>query len=74
MNAKANGVAAVERALSVLGAFRDGDASLSLHELAARTGLYKSTILRLLVSLPASCGRKRTQAPGSSRRRCGKRG
>mgnify|MGYP000257920606 CR=1 FL=1 len=45
------GVAAVERALSVLGAFRDGDVSLSLHELATRTGYYKSTLLRLIASL-----------------------
>lgn len=60
MNGKTNGVAAVERALSVLGAFRNGDASLSLHELAARTGLYKSTILRLLASLEKlGCVRRR---------------
>ncbi len=45
------GVAAVDRALSLLAAFRDGEAALSLAELAARTGLYKSTILRLLASL-----------------------
>lgn len=45
------GVAAVERALQVLGAFRDGDAALELSDLAARTGLYKSTILRLCASL-----------------------
>ncbi|MGG5888507.1 IclR family transcriptional regulator domain-containing protein [Falsiroseomonas sp. HC035] len=45
------GVAAVDRALAILGAFRDGDAALTLAELAARTGLYKSTILRLLASL-----------------------
>jgi DNA-binding IclR family transcriptional regulator len=45
------GVAAVERALAILGAFRDGDTSLTLHELARRTALYKSTILRLLTSL-----------------------
>lgn len=48
------GVAAVDRALSILGAFRDGEAALSLAELAARTGLYKSTILRLLGSLEKS--------------------
>ncbi len=45
------GVAAVERALAILGAFREGDAALTLAELAARTGCYKSTILRLLASL-----------------------
>lgn len=45
------GVEAVDRALSLLAAFREGDGPLTLAELAARTGLYKSTILRLSVSL-----------------------
>jgi DNA-binding IclR family transcriptional regulator len=45
------GAAAVDRALSLLSAFRAGDESLSLIELAARCGLYKSTVLRLLASL-----------------------
>lgn len=45
------GVAAVERALSLLDAFREGDAQLTLAELADRTGLYKSTILRLAQTL-----------------------
>src|SRR3712207_3544514 len=45
------GVAAVDRALAVLAAFRRGDVSLSLAELSARTGLVKSTIMRLAVSL-----------------------
>lgn len=45
------GVAAVERAIAVLNAFRAGDSSLSLNELARRTGMYKSTILRLLSTL-----------------------
>jgi DNA-binding IclR family transcriptional regulator len=49
--ASADGVAAVDRALSILGAFRQGDRSLTLNELAARTGLVKSTLLRLLASL-----------------------
>lgn len=49
-----SGVAAVDRALALLGAFRDGDGSLTLHELAVRTGYYKSTILRLLGSLSKS--------------------
>ncbi|WP_270935042.1 helix-turn-helix domain-containing protein, partial [Falsiroseomonas oryzae] len=48
------GVAAVERALAILGAFREGEAALSLAELAARTGFYKSTILRLLGTLEAA--------------------
>jgi DNA-binding IclR family transcriptional regulator len=45
------GVAAVDRALAILAAFGVNDAALSLAELAQRTGLYKSTILRLAVSL-----------------------
>lgn len=47
----AGGVAAVDRALTLLAAFRAGDASLTLAELAARTRLYKSTVLRLAASL-----------------------
>lgn len=45
------GAAAVDRALALLHAFRAGDSALTLAELAARTGLYKSTALRLLASL-----------------------
>ncbi|MGE0752401.1 MAG: IclR family transcriptional regulator [Variibacter sp.] len=45
------GVAAVDRAISLLLAFSETDASLSLSDLASRTGLYKSTILRLMRSL-----------------------
>ncbi|MCW8088086.1 IclR family transcriptional regulator [Sabulicella glaciei] len=45
------GVASADRALTVLSAFRKGDRSLSLAELATRTGLVKSTIMRLAVSL-----------------------
>lgn len=45
------GVAAVDRALAILGAFRDEDHALSLAKLAERTGLYKSTILRIADSL-----------------------
>jgi DNA-binding IclR family transcriptional regulator len=45
------GVAAVDRALSLLTAFRHGDTALTLAELAQRTKLYKSTVLRLLASL-----------------------
>ena len=51
MDEKKDGVAAVERALTLLNAFRIDDASLTLHELAQRTGYYKSTILRLMASL-----------------------
>lgn len=45
------GVAALERAFAILAAFTPSDAGLTLAELAARTGLYKSTILRLIQSL-----------------------
>ncbi len=45
------GVAAVERALTILESFRNNERSLSLAELANRTGFYKSTILRLVQSL-----------------------
>ena len=45
------GVAAVDRAASLLAAFHLGDQALSLGDLAERTGLYKSTVLRLLASL-----------------------
>src|ERR1700740_1629949 len=45
------GVSAAERALAVLTAFRRGDGALSLAELAERTGLVKSTIMRLAMSL-----------------------
>ncbi|WP_218243370.1 IclR family transcriptional regulator [Comamonas fluminis] len=50
-NAAPGGVAAVDRVLSLLAAFQDGDAALSLAQLAERTRLYKSTALRLLASL-----------------------
>jgi DNA-binding IclR family transcriptional regulator len=48
---KRRGVAAVERALSILGAFQENESRLSLSRLAERTGLYKSTTLRLIDSL-----------------------
>jgi DNA-binding IclR family transcriptional regulator len=44
-------VEAVERALSILEAFSDGRQKMPLGELAERTGLYRSTILRLAASL-----------------------
>jgi DNA-binding IclR family transcriptional regulator len=50
-DAAPGGAAAVDRALTLLAAFRQGDVSLSLAELASRTQLYKSTVLRLLASL-----------------------
>ncbi|MDG6402137.1 helix-turn-helix domain-containing protein, partial [Pseudomonas quasicaspiana] len=46
-----NGVASADRVLTVLTAFRIGDSALGLAELAERTGLIKSTIMRLMVSL-----------------------
>jgi DNA-binding IclR family transcriptional regulator len=45
------GVSSAERALSVLTAFRHGDRALSLAEIASRTGLVKSTIMRHADSL-----------------------
>lgn len=45
------GVAAVDRALAILDAFTDQDQKLALTELAKRTGLYKSTVIRLAKSL-----------------------
>ncbi|WP_343562169.1 IclR family transcriptional regulator [Kiloniella sp. b19] len=49
--AEPKGVEAVERALSILDSFDRETAELSLAELSKRTGFYKSTILRLAVSL-----------------------
>ncbi|MGN1057596.1 MAG: IclR family transcriptional regulator [Comamonas sp.] len=48
------GVAAVNRALSILEAFSKERRSLSLTQLAEQTGLYKSTVLRLAESLEAA--------------------
>jgi DNA-binding IclR family transcriptional regulator len=50
---KKGGVDAVERGLAILAAFEDGAAQLTLAEVARRTGLYKSTILRIASSLEA---------------------
>ncbi|SFM82562.1 IclR family transcriptional regulator [Variovorax sp. OV329] len=50
-DAAPGGAAAVDRALSLLAAYRPGDDGLSLAEFAQRTQLYKSTVLRLLASL-----------------------
>ncbi|MGD9941757.1 MAG: IclR family transcriptional regulator [Burkholderiaceae bacterium] len=51
MPRKPVGVAAVERAMTILGAFRAGDHALGLQELVDRTSLSKSTVLRILISL-----------------------
>ncbi|MBX3643005.1 MAG: IclR family transcriptional regulator [Rubrivivax sp.] len=45
------GAAAVDRAISLLAAFKPGDKSLTVTELGQRTRLYNSTVLRLLASL-----------------------
>ncbi len=45
------GVASADRVLTVLTAFRRGDDALELSELARRTALVKSTIMRLCISL-----------------------
>ncbi len=45
------GVAALDRAFAILAAFTPSDQALGLAELASRTGLYKSTILRIAQSL-----------------------
>src|SRR3546814_20515427 len=47
---KAAGVAAVERALTILAAFAQASEPLTLSELSRRSGLYKSPALRLLES------------------------
>ena len=51
MPGNANGVAAVERAASLMEAFTDRDFSLSLGELSRRVELDKSTVLRIARSL-----------------------
>src|SRR5690349_18170236 len=56
------GVAAVDRALSILSAFVDNEPSLSLSRIAQRTGLYKSTTLRLIDSLEAAGYIRRLQS------------
>ncbi|WP_043201149.1 IclR family transcriptional regulator [Paraburkholderia acidipaludis] len=48
---KEEGVAVIDRACAILFAFRPEDQALTLAELAARTGLYKSTLLRLAGAL-----------------------
>jgi DNA-binding IclR family transcriptional regulator len=50
-HAAPGGAAAVDRAISLLSAFGPGDKALTVTELARRTRLYNSTVLRLLASL-----------------------
>ena len=45
------GVAAVDRALTILAVFEDAHEPMTLAELARCTGMYKSTLLRLMSSL-----------------------
>lgn len=52
---KNDGVAAVDRALHVATALANAPHALTLTELALATGLYKSTLLRLLASLERAC-------------------
>lgn len=54
MPGNSSGVAAVERAVSLLEAFTDVDFSLPLGELARRANLDKSTVLRIARSLAKS--------------------
>jgi DNA-binding IclR family transcriptional regulator len=49
-----DGVAAVDRALTIASALAQANATLTLAELARVTGMYKSTLLRLLASLQRS--------------------
>ena len=49
--AESSGVAVLDRAFALLAAFGSNDDRLTLTELSKRTGLYKSTVLRLLAAL-----------------------
>ncbi len=49
--AESSGVAVLDRAFSLLAAFGPTDDRLTMTELSKRTGLYKSTVLRLLAAL-----------------------
>ena len=55
------GVAAVDKALSLLTIFRKGETALTLSDLAERTSMHKSTCLRLLASLQHAHFIQRTQ-------------
>ena len=57
------GVAAVDRAFAILGAFSIEQDCLTLAQISKRTGLYKSTILRLIASLEKA-GFVRRQSDG----------
>ncbi|XBS71669.1 IclR family transcriptional regulator [Acerihabitans sp. KWT182] len=49
--AASSGVDVIDRAVALLFAFKKQDSSLTLTELSKRTGLYKSTVLRLAAAL-----------------------
>ncbi|HXP96670.1 MAG TPA: helix-turn-helix domain-containing protein [Telmatospirillum sp.] len=51
MTSAPEGVDAVDRALSILKAFDEGCTEMRLADLSKKTGFYKSTILRLAISL-----------------------
>jgi len=51
IDAAPGGAAAVDRALSILSVFGVGMETLTLGQIAEATGLYKSTVLRLIASL-----------------------
>lgn len=50
-NPHGEGVAAIDRAMAILVALESASTPLTLAELASATGMYKSTLLRLLASL-----------------------
>lgn len=60
----ASRVTAVARALDILDAFKPGEAGLALGELARRTGLHKTTALRIARTLSAA--RYLVRLPGGS--------
>lgn len=53
MTEKQDTVESVRRALAILKSFHEGREAMTLTRLAAETGLYKSTVLRLAASLEA---------------------
>jgi len=55
------GVAAVDKALSLLAVFKQGETALTLSDLAERTTMHKSTCLRLLASLQHASFVQRTK-------------
>jgi DNA-binding IclR family transcriptional regulator len=55
------GVAAVDKALSLLAVFKQGETALTLSDLAERTQMHKSTCLRLIASLQHAHFMQRTQ-------------